>query len=252
MERFDMKNFAAFQATRRHVPDLLEFSKVSGFDYCAGLEDRTEPQAGFVYDDGSLYIEDNGETVYLLLGREDWIMPRARLAELELHLYAWASCEFYHDAKPEDADAAQIAVTFARVLQEWLTPSEWQEMRALNAAEPGRNAEHEYCDANMAMAAAFKHEGKEALPDLEAGMTDAAVELWNKAWDMANPLLGGPVAESEPDLVAEYVAYCDGHGLPAMSADELSVILTGEQRAVHGVWLGEFITRWDAMRERTA
>lgn len=47
-------------------------------------------------------------------------------------------------------------------------------------------------------------------------------------------------------LVDEFQAYCDQHGLPQESADELFYSLEGEQRAKHRKYLLDFITRWES------
>lgn len=47
-------------------------------------------------------------------------------------------------------------------------------------------------------------------------------------------------------LVDEYQAYCDSHGLPQLSADELLWELEGEARQKHRAYLLDFISRWEA------
>jgi hypothetical protein len=52
-------------------------------------------------------------------------------------------------------------------------------------------------------------------------------------------------------LTDEYQDYCDRHGLPLMSANELLVQLTeldnpSEDRRERIDWLTDFISRWDA------
>lgn len=81
-----------------------------------------------------------------------------------------------------------LAGEFAGVLREWLTDEEWAKMRAENAElEPRLCASHDYCDANMAMLAAFEIVGEKAPVELENGTSEheKARELWNDAWELA-------------------------------------------------------------------
>jgi hypothetical protein len=87
------------------------------------------------------------------------------------------------------AEVTRLADAFAGVLQEWLTRSEWREMRARNAT-PGYAkccASHDFCDANMAMAAAFRSALARSpdIYDRAGGEEGPDVELWNAAWDEA-------------------------------------------------------------------
>lgn len=93
--------------------------------------------------------------------------------------------------KPLPADAAgMIAAWFVVTLHKWLDSAEWNGMLARNAKEtdPHICHSHDYCDANMAMAEAFKAiTGRE--PDGDDA-DDADNILWSKAWDIAMPTLG--------------------------------------------------------------
>lgn len=79
-----------------------------------------------------------------------------------------------------------LAGTFAGVLRGWLNDHEWSEMRRLNATDADYAgdracASHNYCDANMAMDAAWLMvAGRHADTASEA---DTA--LWNRAWAIA-------------------------------------------------------------------
>jgi hypothetical protein len=87
------------------------------------------------------------------------------------------------------ADAIVIAGRFVTVLQSWLKPHEWQEMCRLNALEtnPLICHSHDFCDANMAMCEAFESvTGTTPLADDEI-----LTSLWNDAWALAMPALGG-------------------------------------------------------------
>lgn len=78
-----------------------------------------------------------------------------------------------------------LAATFAGVLRGWLTDEEWDAMRQRNAERPeGQSwcASHDYCDANMAMDAAFKLNG---IPDIDAS-SEADCANWNAAWAIAD------------------------------------------------------------------
>ena len=92
-------------------------------------------------------------------------------------------------------DPQKLATAFCVVLHEWLTPRQLQEVVKRNLVE-GVNGQgqavchtHDYCDANMAMDAAFDRtlgfpasvQFHETAASLEPLMTD----LWNAAWALA-------------------------------------------------------------------
>lgn len=88
--------------------------------------------------------------------------------------------------------AQRLGDAFADVLREWLTADEFAEMRALNATSDfqGDNApcaSHNYCDANMAMDAAFPIalDRECDLHTDEAGNESPDFALFNAAWDYA-------------------------------------------------------------------
>ena len=79
-----------------------------------------------------------------------------------------------------------LADRFAATLREWLTPAEFAEMKALNETaeyQDGICASHNYCDANMAMDAAWK-ETFGAEVDIDADDEEQA-KLWSDAWNLA-------------------------------------------------------------------
>jgi hypothetical protein len=97
------------------------------------------------------------------------------------------------------SEVQQLAIEFARVLEEWLTPVEMAQIRK------GKADPDDFCDANMAMDKAFRKVFGRAtiLPsDVEAGRYTSAeedkdVKLWRDAWEIAkankyslNPQLG--------------------------------------------------------------
>ncbi|MDR7061200.1 MULTISPECIES: hypothetical protein [unclassified Sphingopyxis] len=83
---------------------------------------------------------------------------------------------------PGFTEPAAIAFAFVEGLRKTLSPDEWVEMRVRNfAAEPGICASHDFCDANVPMAVAFKAvTGRDMTP---TNADDAA--LWSTAWDIA-------------------------------------------------------------------
>ena len=98
--------------------------------------------------------------------------------------------------------AETIATAFAATLREWLSADQWAEMQArnVNHADDGICASHDYCDANMAMEAAFISVtgrepacGYETLADgspvnpADAIQADADCDLWSAAWAIAKP-----------------------------------------------------------------
>jgi hypothetical protein len=82
------------------------------------------------------------------------------------------------------ATPAQVAIEFAKVLRHWLTPNEMQEVLRRNktaAYQNGACASHDFCDANMAMAEAFKKFRIDPAVD-----NSDVLKLWNAAWDIAH------------------------------------------------------------------
>lgn len=79
-----------------------------------------------------------------------------------------------------------LADRFAATLRKWLSPAEFSEMKALNETAEYREdicASHNYCDANMAMDAAWRETfGEDAEIDAD---DEAQAQLWGDAWDVA-------------------------------------------------------------------
>lgn len=88
-----------------------------------------------------------------------------------------------------------LAVAFVCELEDTLTGAQMREVRRRNRRRaPGAStcASHDFCDANMVMAAAWEQvTGQEALRDDEGEMDERVVATWNRAWAMADRLLGG-------------------------------------------------------------
>lgn len=76
-------------------------------------------------------------------------------------------------------DPKDVARKFAAVLEAWLSPQDFAELRRRNAAETDANIchSHDFCDANMAMDAALR----------ACGVDNAAAvdRLWTAAWEIA-------------------------------------------------------------------
>lgn len=89
-------------------------------------------------------------------------------------------------------DAALVAKHFCAVLREWLTAEQMQQIVKANLIEkingnPNICHTHDYCDANMAMVAAFNRVA--GLPDRDETMVDAMLEdtdTFNEAWAIAS------------------------------------------------------------------
>lgn len=86
-----------------------------------------------------------------------------------------------------------VADAFAAEMRDALNPSQWAEMRRLNATpdyQGGCCASHNYCDANVVMDAAMRSTlGWEPLSEEgedELIMSDLAIDIWNAAWDIAH------------------------------------------------------------------
>lgn len=81
----------------------------------------------------------------------------------------------------------QVAVGFTKVLRSWLTAQE-MELVVQDASESPYSgcASHDFCDANMAMAQAFKDVfGRPPEFEPETHEADVCTALWNSAWDLA-------------------------------------------------------------------
>lgn len=83
----------------------------------------------------------------------------------------------------------QIADALAAVLRQWLTPEQFEDMKRRNStAEYATHccASHDFCDANMAMQAAFVRAiGRAPNVIGEGPSVEADVALWNAAWEDA-------------------------------------------------------------------
>lgn len=83
-------------------------------------------------------------------------------------------------------DHKALARAFSEVLREWLSPDEIAEAVRRNATPEYRGccATQDFCDANMAMDAAFHRlTGRE--PDVAGEREGDDVDAWNAAWDLA-------------------------------------------------------------------
>lgn len=122
--------------------------------------------------------------------------------------------------------AEVIGAEFVKVLREWINDSKlwdgeyahcespeeaWAHMCKLNAADHDRNAEQEFCDANMAMDEAMRNLGMGAALDHPAWADDQRMtDLWNKAWECAKPALRGEVPTvTAKSLLADAAAMKD-------------------------------------------
>ena len=85
----------------------------------------------------------------------------------------------------------ELAEAFAAVLKRWLTPAQFVQMQRANVQNVStlNCASHDYCDANMAMLAAFvvvlKREPTFRKTPVGAASEDEDRTLWNLAWEYA-------------------------------------------------------------------
>ena len=85
---------------------------------------------------------------------------------------------------PEEITAA---AAFVDVINEWLTPSELGQVRALNRSSlHGGCATHVFCDANMALLQAM--EKLDPAFDLD-GDNEPQIEMINRIWDIARDVM---------------------------------------------------------------
>jgi hypothetical protein len=184
------KTFSEFVASRRHVDNLQ-----TALEH--GAEFFDEPTAGYIYaDDFYIYVMDDGRAV-LTIHNYERVENVARLSALELEGYEWCVDEFDDMRDNADANAARVAVAFARKLRRDIGPRNFAEMCKRNAAQRDPNVchSHDYCDANMTMAEAFADIiGRPFYVCADDGVSEeeaaADAALWSDAWNMAAPLLG--------------------------------------------------------------
>lgn len=85
----------------------------------------------------------------------------------------------------QNVTAWRLSERFSLVLRDWLTPGEFQEMVRRNRLATKRAGvchSHDFCDANMAMDAAWREVvGTEIDADDEA-----QAALWSEAWELAH------------------------------------------------------------------
>lgn len=81
------------------------------------------------------------------------------------------------------ASVEDLAREFSRLLRRDLSARQMAEVVRLNDTEANKSVchTHDFCDANMVMAEAFRNCG---LPDAVT-TNDDSTDLWNAAWDQA-------------------------------------------------------------------
>jgi hypothetical protein len=225
----------------------------------------------WIADESMIGDEDQPSTFYALATYDDQDGHLATLAESD----NWS-----------DILHAALGTAFAKRLKAELTPGQWLDMRAKNAANGDSLVchSHDYLDANEVM-----HEAFQALfPGMFAGEEEAD-SLWNGAWEyaMTRWLKAGtdddhldyqpsPEPDADPgrtegleqlrvamlqpgavpsdpfaailDSMADlYRRWTSEQGLPEVDADELILSdITADQRR----WVSDFIIGWEAVQAR--
>lgn len=170
--------FAQFQASREWCDDLTDCPY-----YWADKADG--PCPGYAYDEGSAFIDrlPSGEYQLVIYDMDE---VSDDLAELEAKLYRYGVDEswFSEGARLDAPDTPErLAKRFSYVLRGWLSSDEIAEVIERNkTAKPNVCHSHDFCDANMVMADAWRQViGGEIDADDEAQAT-----LWGTAWELAN------------------------------------------------------------------
>lgn len=97
--------------------------------------------------------------------------------------------------------AQLVAEAFSLVLGSWLSKHEFADMKRLNETDADYRdgsvcASHDFCDANMAMDAAFQQVlGREPNVVGEGAEVEADCALWSEAWKLARKLYLGTQLE---------------------------------------------------------
>lgn len=99
--------------------------------------------------------------------------------------------------------AAALATEFVSVLKSWLEPVQFLQMRFRNARQENANIchSHDYCDANMAMLAAYSKLTGTPEDDVDI---DDSVEIMGEAWTLAS----GGLGRGAQTLATTDDAYC--------------------------------------------
>lgn len=174
MEPVTALPFAEWVATGRDVEDLAE---VLG-------DDVYEPGTpGRVYE-GNLYIEKTSSGWTLLIMRDEWFTETEEPSKIQLdQLYDWYRSECC-DIQPVES----LARAFAERLVFGLGDDTLREIAIKERDHhiDGCCHSHDYCDANVIMAEAFKAViGRETDDNDEGEMSQMDIDLWNEAWDLA-------------------------------------------------------------------
>lgn len=112
---------------------------------------------------------------------------------------------------------AELALMFVNLLAHEMEDEQWAEMRAKNGTGEYKLAcaSHDYLDANMVMAAAFKavHDRDPAFSD--EAHAEADIDAWNAAWTLARQtvLTDKPtMSERQRDLARHALGLKEGRG----------------------------------------
>ena len=172
----------------RHNPPLAQhLAEERLSDLSRGLGQR-------LYDDpseGAEFVRDLLRDVVSGLGDREAVGEYAKKREIAEHLHAaWrnlsAALAIMHPRQrmnPKNGSVPELAHEFSRVLREWLTDDEMEQVIERNAEvdDPAICASHDFCDANMAMYEAFERVMGHPVDTRKK----ADVAMWDKAWNMA-------------------------------------------------------------------
>lgn len=173
--------FAGFQATRVWHDDLTDCPY-----YWADKADGPCPGYAYVEDDGGLFIDRLADGTYqLVIANMDYVS--AELHDLERKLYRFGVEEgwFSWDAPLGDPETAvRLSERFAELLHEDLTPAQFAAMVTRNRVETSKGVchSHDFCDANVTMADAWR----QVIGDDFDADDEAQTAVWNEAWELAH------------------------------------------------------------------
>lgn len=171
---------AEFRATGRDVPDLRTAMEDNGvFDGNEG------PCPGRIYA-GDTWIERNGDAYCCTVASDSRSAP---LSELEEFLYeGWAvpECDVRVPCPPLPSPLA-VAREFCAQVRAAFTTRILAEIVRRNRTEKYADsvcATHDFCDANMLMAAAFSIAWGQPEDVIDVG-DEASAAVWSQAWGIA-------------------------------------------------------------------
>lgn len=173
--------------TRQNPPLAQHLAEESFSDLSRGLGQRLHDDPS----EGAEFVRDLLRSVASGLGDREAVGEYARKREIAEHLQdahksinaALAVMHPRQRMNPKNGSVPELAHEFSRVLREYLTEDEMEQVIERNAEfdDPAICASHDFCDANMAMNEAFENIMGHPIDTRKK----ADLAILDKAWNMA-------------------------------------------------------------------